>query len=308
MPFPEHLRASWGVTEMGHPGSAALDPRPRYRVANFGLGYKLQRLMEIVLRHARHNQYRFELAPSRGPGEYDIAMVDMTARGGPEVANTLRRLPQARPVVKVGRRNDEVRGHDDLLQSSFTMNLLATLNKVVEERLMTQAAARRQSAPPAPRLRSIDRAATPPRAATDGDMQDTVTQLPTRRPRVLVVDDSPTVRRQLAVAMHRMGLDSEGVSSAREALDILATRRYELVFVDVVMPEMDGYQLTREIKRNKILRPMPVVILTSRSSPFDLARGALAGCNSYLVKPVSLQSLRETEARQLHRSARRLTL
>lgn len=308
MPFPEHLRASWGVTEMGHPGSAALDPRPRYRVANFGLGYKLQRLMEIVLRHARHNQYRFELAPSRGPGEYDIAMVDMTARGGPEVANTLRRLPQARPVVKVGRRNDEVRGHDDLLQSSFTMNLLATLNKVVEERLMTQAAARRQSAPPAPRLRSIDRAATPPRAATDGDMQDTVTQLPTRRPRVLVVDDSPTVRRQLAVAMHRMGLDSEGVSSAREALDTLATRRYELVFVDVVMPEMDGYQLTREIKRNKILRPMPVVILTSRSSPFDLARGALAGCNSYLVKPVSLQSLRETVARQLHRSARRLTL
>ena len=211
-------------------------------------------------------------------------------------------------MVKVGRRNDEVRGHDDLLQSSFTMNLLATLNKVVEERLMTQAAARRQSAPPAPRLRSIDRAATPPRAATDGDMQDTVTQLPTRRPRVLVVDDSPTVRRQLAVAMHRMGLDSEGVSSAREALDTLATRRYELVFVDVVMPEMDGYQLTREIKRNKILRPMPVVILTSRSSPFDLARGALAGCNSYLVKPVSLQSLRETVARQLHRSARRLTL
>jgi hypothetical protein len=56
MPFPEHLRASWGVTEMGHPGSAALDPRPRYRVANFGLGHKLQRLMEIVLRHARHNQ------------------------------------------------------------------------------------------------------------------------------------------------------------------------------------------------------------------------------------------------------------
>ena len=129
-----------------------------------------------------------------------------------------------------------------------------------------------------------------------------------QRLRVLVVDDSPTVRRQLAVAMHRMGLDSEGVSSAREALDTLATRRYELVFVDVVMPEMDGYQLTREIKRNKILRPMPVVILTSRSSPFDLARGALAGCNSYLVKPVSLQSLRETVARQLHRSARRLTL
>jgi twitching motility two-component system response regulator PilG len=65
------------------------------------------------------------------------------------------------------------------------------------------------------------------------------------------------------------------------------------------MPEMDGYKLTREIKRNRLLRAMPVIILTSRSSPFDLARGALAGCNSYLVKPVSLYSLRETVARHL---------
>ena len=118
---------------------------------------------------------------------------------------------------------------------------------------------------------------------------------------MLVVDDSPTVRRQLAVALHRMGLDCEGVNSAREALDTLAVRRYELVFVDVIMPEMDGYRLTREIKRNRLLKPMPVVILTSRSSPFDLARGALAGCDSYLVKPVSMQALRETVARHLQR-------
>ena len=123
----------------------------------------------------------------------------------------------------------------------------------------------------------------------------------TRRPRVLVVDDSPTVRRQLAVALHRMGLDSEGVNSAREALETLAVRRYELVFVDVIMPEIDGYRLTREIKRNRLLKPMPVVILTSRSSPFDLARGALAGCDSYLVKPVSMQALRDTVARHLQR-------
>jgi twitching motility two-component system response regulator PilG len=62
---------------------------------------------------------------------------------------------------------------------------------------------------------------------------------------------------------------------------------------------MDGYQLVREIKRTRETRKMPVVILTSRSSPFDLARGAIAGCNSYLVKPVSLQSLRETLVRHL---------
>jgi twitching motility two-component system response regulator PilG len=71
------------------------------------------------------------------------------------------------------------------------------------------------------------------------------------------------------------------------------------------MPDMDGYRMTRLIKKNRSLRGMPVVILTSRSSPFDLARGALAGCNSYLVKPVTLQSLRDTVMKHLRRVARR---
>ncbi len=304
MPFPEQFRAHWGVTELGHPGGAALDPRPRFRVANFGLGPPFVRLMEVVLRHARHNPYRFEIAQSRGPGDYDIAVVDMTVRGGPEVANTLRRLPQARPVIRVGRRTDVLRGVDDLLQSSFTRSLLSTLNRVVDEAIVggtrpTTTARRGQwgpaAAPPtgeAPTLEGGDTLVKPPQPVA-------------RRPRVLVVDDSPTVRRQLAVVLHRMGIDSEGVASAREALETLATRPYDLMFIDVVMPGTDGYQLTREVKRNKLLRPMPVVILTSRSSPFDLARGALAGCNSYLVKPVSLQALRETVARHLHGTRRR---
>jgi len=75
------------------------------------------------------------------------------------------------------------------------------------------------------------------------------------------------------------------------------------VFVDVMMPVMDGYQLTRAIKRDPATRAIPVVILTSRSSPFDLARGALAGCNRYLVKPVALQSLRDTVLRHLRKRA-----
>ena len=304
MPFPEHIRASWGVTEMGHPGGTALDPRPYFRVAHFGIGSKLQRLMEIVLRHARHNRYRYELAPSGGPGEYDIAMVDMTEQGGRQTADSLRELPQARPVVRVGRRCDADRGNDDLLRSSFTLNLLDALNRVVDEKALTRAAdagagTAAGGAPGLPRG-----AGRPPVIVPDA--RDAPSEAASRRPRVLLVDDSPTVRRQLAVALHRMGLDSEGVSSAREALDTLGSRRYELAFVDVVMPDMDGYRLTREIKRNPLLRPMPVVILTSRSSPFDLARGALAGCNSYLVKPVSLQSLRETVARQMTRAGARL--
>jgi twitching motility two-component system response regulator PilG len=96
-----------------------------------------------------------------------------------------------------------------------------------------------------------------------------------------------------------MGLLSDGAASAHEGLEALARHRYELVLADVVMPGMDGYRFTKQIKRDRELRSIPVVILTSRSSPFDLVRGALAGCSSYLVKPVSLKSLRDTVARHL---------
>ncbi|MFA7503307.1 MAG: response regulator [Burkholderiaceae bacterium] len=112
---------------------------------------------------------------------------------------------------------------------------------------------------------------------------------PGARIQVLVVDDSPTVRRQLTLAFERMGAACDAVPSAVAGLERMAAIRYDLVLVDVVMPEIDGYQLTREIRRRH--RGIPVIILTSRSSPFDLARGALAGCSSYLVKPVTLRKL-----------------
>lgn len=313
MPFPEQWRASWGVTEMGHPGSVALDDRPMFRVADFGLDQRLLSHADTVLRHARHNPYRYELASNRQPGGFDIAMVDMTAAGAPQALETLRShgaepapgiAPAVPAIVRVGRRADEQRGQDELPVSAFTHGLIPALNRAVEHSLLTwQGAAVPRAAAGVARASA---ASTRPPAgepqAWDDSESDDEDAPSARRPRVLVVDDSPTVRRQLAVALHRMGLDSEGVNSAREALETLAVRHYEMVFVDVVMPEMDGYRLTREIKRSRTLRPMPVVILTSRSSPFDLARGALAGCDSYLVKPVSMQSLRETVARHLHRA------
>jgi hypothetical protein len=100
-----------------------------------------------------------------GPNEFDIAMVDMTVSGGPEVARDLR---QARPVVRVGRRCDAVRGQDDLLQSGFTLELLGTLNRVVEEVLLGRPAAQDEI----------------PSAALVRDGEGS------RRPRALIVDDS----------------------------------------------------------------------------------------------------------------------
>lgn len=120
--------------------------------------------------------------------------------------------------------------------------------------------------------------------------------------RVLIVDDSPTVRQQLTSAVQRMGLACNVVGSGAEAIQCLEEQFFDLVLLDVVMPDMDGYKLTRLIKRNRQFRQIPVVLLTSKSSAFDLARGALAGCDTYLIKPVTLQALETAVFKQLRKS------
>ncbi len=125
-------------------------------------------------------------------------------------------------------------------------------------------------------------------------------EAPMPRIRVLVVDDSPTVRKQLSLAFARMRIECDAVASAAQALERLGEHHYDLALVDVVMPDTDGYKLTRQIRRGH--RGLPVIILTSRSSPFDLARGALAGCSSYLVKPVPLRQLEAAIVKHLRRS------
>lgn len=261
--------------------------QPAFRVAAFGLEHKFQRMLEIVLRHARHNPYRFVLAASRGPGDYDVALVDMTAKGGVDVADTLRRLPETRPIVTVGRREDPTRVCDDLVLHRFALNLLAVLNRVVERTLL--GAMQRGAG-------ALVRAASSLIGHPDAE------RLLGRRARTLLVDESPAVRRQLSLALHQMGIDSEGVGSAREALDVIAVRRYELAIVEAVLPDGPGLRLARDMKRDPALRGMPVIVLTHRSSPLDLLRGAMSGCDSYLVKPVSLQTLRESVDRCLRKS------
>jgi two-component system, cell cycle response regulator len=297
----QHL-APGAVGGTGSAPTALQDSRPLFRVAIFGLNYKFQRLLEIVVRHARHNQYRFVLAGSRGPGDYDIALVDMTTKGGPEVAATLNRLIGGQAIVRVGRRADPTRPIDDLVYQNFTMNLLVALNRVAESGIRRAVSGVGQVAQVV--RREIARAGDNLLSPLSGTPVR-LAPLPVQRAtnlRALIVDDSATVRRQMCLALQQMGMDADAVGLAQEALDQLSVRSYDIIFADVMMPGMDGYKLTKLIKKDRNLRAIPVVILTSRSSPFDLARGAFAGCNSYLVKPVSLKSLKRTILKNLSRT------
>jgi len=74
---------------------------------------------------------------------------------------------------------------------------------------------------------------------------------------------------------------------------MLSQNNIDLVFLDVMLPGADGYQICKTIKKNRQKTTVPVVMLTSKSSPFDRVKGSLAGCDSYLTKPVEFRKLIE---------------
>jgi CheY-like chemotaxis protein len=109
-------------------------------------------------------------------------------------------------------------------------------------------------------------------------------------PRALVVDDSVVVRTKMRTLLELHGMQADLVESAEKALAYMRVQRYEIVFLDVMLPGMDGYAACRQIK-HMIKNAPPVIMLTSRDSPFDKIRGVMAGCSRYLTKPIAVEAL-----------------
>lgn len=114
-----------------------------------------------------------------------------------------------------------------------------------------------------------------------------------RGARVLVIDDSATVRKQLEMSLTDQGVQVFVADSGEAGLHMLTQNNIDLVFLDVMLPGADGYQICKTIKKNRQKNTVPVVMLTSKSSPFDRVKGSLAGCDSYLTKPVEFRKLIE---------------
>ncbi len=118
----------------------------------------------------------------------------------------------------------------------------------------------------------------------------------------LVVDDSSTVRKQIELELKLFGIQVDAVESGEQAFESLAQKNYDLIFLDVVLPGVDGYQICKTIKKDKAWKKTPVIMLTSKSSPFDRIKGALAGCDTYLTKPVKQTAFQKVVKKYLKSS------
>ena len=110
-------------------------------------------------------------------------------------------------------------------------------------------------------------------------------------PRVLVVDDAPTVRLYHGAILRSLGFAVEEAGNGFEALEMVLTRAYDLLLVDVNMPQMDGYALVRRLRAPDVGVTAPVVTISTEAENADAAEALAAGANLYLVKPVSPEVL-----------------
>jgi len=125
--------------------------------------------------------------------------------------------------------------------------------------------------------------------------------------RVLVVDDSLAVRGYLRSLLERHNLVVHDVDNAEAGIAAAATEQFSCVLMDVLMPGIDGFEACRRIKAGaRAGANLPVVMLTSKSSPFDRVRGKMAGCDSYLTKPVDSEQLHQVLARYIPAAAPRV--
>jgi twitching motility two-component system response regulator PilG len=103
--------------------------------------------------------------------------------------------------------------------------------------------------------------------------------------RILVVEDEESLLKLESILLSSKGYSVTGVMDGRAALEEIATDKHDLVLLDIMLPEIDGFEVCRRIKADPGTRHIPVVMLTAKKSADDLERGMQAGADAYITKP-----------------------
>ncbi len=121
--------------------------------------------------------------------------------------------------------------------------------------------------------------------------------------KVMVIDDSNTIRRSAEIFLVQAGCQVILAEDGFDALSKIADHAPDIVFCDIMMPRLDGYQTCSLIKKSAKFSATPVIMLSSKDGLFDRARGRMVGSDEYLTKPFTKDSLLKTVGIHAHRAA-----
>jgi CheY-like chemotaxis protein len=117
----------------------------------------------------------------------------------------------------------------------------------------------------------------------------------TRIPKIVCIDDDARIIELLTLILKKTGFEGLGAQSGPEGLELIATAKPDLVLLDLMMPEMDGWQVYQIMKKDEAMRTIPVIIVSSKAQPIDIALAIhIAKVDGYITKPFTLGQLEES--------------
>lgn len=249
---------------MSQPGEA-------YTLGVYGLSATQRMVVGSLCRLSQSRGIRYVLQDSPDARASDMVVVDT------DDAEAFHRWQNQEnafngPVVYVSAAplSDLADKHYNILRSHLSGGLLQLLNRIVVNELGHK--------PPATANK------------TDGNQSGSREKGTFRghpAARALVIDDSLSARTQISLCLEKLNMDVTVAKDAQHALNQLQDRFFDIIFLDVILPDMDGYQVCKLIKKDPMTRRVPVVMLTSKGSTINRLQGSIAGCDRYLVKPAS---------------------
>ncbi|MCP1675234.1 twitching motility two-component system response regulator PilG [Natronocella acetinitrilica] len=253
-----------------------------FGLALFGFSDTERRVMTSVLRLAAARGRKYRLHDGEGRAEADIAIVDMDSPAAlREWQQTLRDgapLPALRVMADPSVLNSDQTG---ICRPITVKRLLEGLDAIAirHYRYVPELTIRDDGNPEALTGTALASAARAARGVTRTGV------------RALVVDDSAPVRKLMGIELGLFGIDVDFAATGEAALERLQEHSYDIVFLDLTLPGIDGHAVCKAIRRNRDLKGLRVVMLTGRDSRIDRIRGAMAGCSAYLTKPVGQEEL-----------------
>ena len=109
--------------------------------------------------------------------------------------------------------------------------------------------------------------------------------------KVVVIDDSKTIRRSAESLLQKAGCEVITADNGFEALPMISSQHPDIMFIDIMMPRLDGYQTCALVKNNPKYRDIPIIMLSSKDGLFDRAKGKVVGAEQYLTKPFTRDDL-----------------
>jgi twitching motility two-component system response regulator PilG len=264
------------------PAPAPGKPAPSLKLVVKGLKQIERQLLEGLVKVSQRRTPRLEILESKQATDADVIVVDTR---DPAAMDWARRHPwlESRAVIWIDG-TEAPAGHTLLRRPVQWPILPMVLARALESGPGTASAA----------------------AAPSAHQPVPLPVPPSRTQQILVVDDSLAVRAHLRSLLEPRGYMVTDADSVEVALQSVSQRAYDCVLMDVLMPGVDGYEGCRQIKsRLRGVNAVPVVMLTSKGSPFDRIRGKMAGCDAYLTKPVDADHLGEVLVQQLSQPQQR---